>query len=147
MIVDDSVQAKGYSQKIELARYQWSGLEGRVIKGIGVVNLTYVSQDQETFQPLDYRLYNPDDDGKTKHQHFRDMLLNAKTRKDLKAKKSLFDSWYSSVENLKFIQRLGMIFYGAIKPKRLVSVSKDAGYCKPAELDWTPEALKPSLKP
>ena len=44
LIVDDSVQDKRYAQKIELTRYQWSGLEGRVIKGIGVVNLTHVSQ-------------------------------------------------------------------------------------------------------
>ena len=146
LIVDDSVQDKRYSQKIELARYQWSGLEGRVIKGIGVVNLTHVSQDKKEFHPIDYRLYNPDDDGKTKNQHFRDMILNAKTRKDLKAKKVLFDSWYSSVENLKFIHRLGMIFYGAIKPNRLVSISKDAGYCKPADLDWTQEALEKGIE-
>ena len=146
LIVDDSVQDKRYSQKIELARYQWSGLEGRVIKGIGVVNLTYVSQDKKEFHPIDYRLYNPDDDGKTKNQHFRDMILNAKTRKDLKAKKVLFDSWYSSVKNLKFIHRLGMIFYGAIKPNRLVSISKDAGYCKPADLDWTQEALEKGIE-
>lgn len=146
LIVDDSVQDKRYAQKIELARYQWSGLEGRVIKGIGVVNLTHVNQDKGTFHPIDYRLYNPDDDGRTKNQHFRDMILNAKTRKDLKAKKILFDSWYSSVENLKFIHRLGMIFYGAIKPNRLVSVSKDAGYCKPAELHWTEEALQKGIE-
>jgi hypothetical protein len=95
-IVDDSVQDKRYSQKIELARYQWSGLEGRVIKGIGVVNLIHVSQDKEVFHPIDYRLYNPDEDAKTKNQHFRDMLLKAKVDKGIKANKVLFDSWYSS---------------------------------------------------
>jgi len=141
LIVDDSVQDKRYSQKIELARYQWSGLEGRVIKGIGVVNLVHVNGDKGAFHLIDYRLYNPDDDGKTKNQHFRDMLLNAKTKKGLKVKKVLFDSWYSAVDNLKFIHRLGMMFYGAIKPNRLLSISKDAGYCKPGELDWTSQAL------
>ena len=39
-----------------------------------------------------------------------------------------------------------MIFYGAIKPNRLVSISKDAGYCKPADLDWTQEALEKGIE-
>jgi hypothetical protein len=146
LIVDDSVQDKRYSQKIELARYQWSGLEGRVIKGIGVVNLTHVNAAKDAFHPIDYRLYNPDDDAKTKNQHFRDMLLKAKVDKEIKANDILFDSWYSSVDNLKFIHRLGMIFYGAIKPNRLVSISKDAGYCKPSDLEWTEEALQRGIE-
>ena len=146
VIVDDSVQDKRYSEKIELARYQWSGLEGKVIKGIGVVNLTHVNASKDAFYPVDYRLYNPDDDSKTKNQHFRDMLLKAKVDKGIKANKVLFDSWYSSVDNLKFIHRLGMIFYGAIKPNRLVSISKEAGYCKPSDLQWTEEALRHGIE-
>jgi hypothetical protein len=146
LIVDDSVQDKRYSAKIELARYQWSGLEGRVIKGIGVVNLTHVNGSKDGFYPVDYRLYNPDDDSKTKNQHFRDMLLKAKVDKEIKANKVLFDSWYSSVDNLKFIHRLGMVFYGAIKPNRLVSISKEAGYCKPSDLGWTEEALQRGIE-
>jgi hypothetical protein len=51
------------------------------VRGIGVVNL--VHSDGEEFMPIDYRIYAPEVDGKTKNDHFRDMLTHAKTEKDL----------------------------------------------------------------
>jgi len=79
LIVDDSIQDKRYSRKIELVKNQYSGAEHGLVNGIGIVNL--VHSDGVNFNPIDYRLYAPLQDGKTKNEHFRDMLIAAKKRK------------------------------------------------------------------
>jgi hypothetical protein len=141
LIVDDSVQAKPYSQKIALVRRQYSGAEHGLVRGIGVINLVHSSAAGD-FYPIDYRLYDPDGDGKSKNQHFREMLLRAKHDKRLQARTVLFDSWYASVDNLKLIHRLELVFVTTLKSNRLVSLSKDEGYIHLQELAWTEERLQ-----
>ena len=80
LIVDDSVQDKRYSRKIELVKNQYSGAEHGLVNGIGIVNL--VHSDGSTFAPIDYRLYAPMQDGKTKNEHFRDMGKTQQTGKN-----------------------------------------------------------------
>src|SRR5438552_13890909 len=60
----------------ELVRRQWSGNAHAVIKGIGVVNCVYVNPETDQFWIIDYRLYDPDGDSKTKLDHMREMLTN-----------------------------------------------------------------------
>ena len=43
LVFDDTVLNKYSSQKIEIARYQYSGAEKRVIQGIGLVSCLYVN--------------------------------------------------------------------------------------------------------
>ena len=38
LIIDDSVQDKRYSRSIEMVKLQYSGAEGGLVRGIGVVN-------------------------------------------------------------------------------------------------------------
>jgi hypothetical protein len=140
LIIDDSVQDKSYSNKIEVTQYQWSGLEGKVIKGIGVVSLVHVENEAGEHNVIDYRIYNKNADGKTKNQHFRDMVLQAKER-GIKARKICFDAWYSSADNLKWVHRLGMVFIAAMKSNRQVSISKETGYVKITDLVWDEESL------
>lgn len=90
LLVDDSVQDKRYSQKIELVKRQYSGNEHGLVKGIGVVNL--VHSDGTDYYPIDYRVYAPEYDGKTKNDHFREMLLAALGDKRLLAQTILFNS-------------------------------------------------------
>ncbi len=44
--------------------------------GIGIVNL--IHSDGQKFYPIDFRLYAPDQDGKTKNNHLLEMLHGAK---------------------------------------------------------------------
>ncbi len=140
LIVDDSVQNKQYARKIDLVKKQYSGAEGGLVRGIGVVNL--VHSDGEDCYPIDYRIYAPEADGKTKNDHFRDMLLRAKSDKGIQAKTVLFDSWYASVDNLKLIARLGMYFITTLKDNRLVSLSKEDGYIHLQDIEWTEHRLQ-----
>ncbi len=56
-------------------RLMWSGKHHRTVKGIGLVTL--VCTDDTTVIPVDFRIYNIDEDDKTKNDHFRDMLDKA----------------------------------------------------------------------
>lgn len=139
LIVDDSVQAKKHARKMELVKRQYSGNEGGLVQGIGVVNLVHT--DGEDYYPIDFRIYAKEMDGKTKNDHFREMLLNAKQDKKVQAQTVLFDSWYGSWENLKLVNTLGMVFFTTLKSNRLVSLSKEEGYIHLDEIDWTPDRL------
>ena len=140
LIVDDSVQNKQYSHKIELVKKQYSGAAHGLVRGIGVVNL--VHSDGEDFYPIDYRIYAPEADGKTKNDHFRDMVLRAKSDKQIKARTLLFDTWYASVDNLKLIVRLELFFVTTLKHNRLVSLSKETGYVHLQDMEWSAARLK-----
>ena len=91
LIFDDTVSDKRFSQKIELVRRQYSGNEHGVIRGIGVVNCVYVNPQTGDFWVIDYRIYAPDEDGKSKLDHVEDMLLNVVYQKKLPFKKVLMD--------------------------------------------------------
>ena len=142
LIVDDSVQDKRYSKFIELVKKQYSGKERGLVRGIGIVNLVHSSGLDNDFYPIDYRIYNNEVDGKTKNEHFREMFIRAIASKDLACHTILFDSWYSSFENLKLIHRMDWTFFTTLKSNRLVSLSKEQGYIHLQDIEWTKEQLR-----
>ena len=142
MLVDDSVQDKRYSRFIELVKLQYSGAEHGLVRGIGVVNLVHSAGVEQDFYPIDYRVYAPDQDGKTKNDHFADMVINAVFAKKIKAKRILFDSWYASAANLKLVHRLGLVFFTTLKSNRMVSLSKEGGWIHLNDIEWTTERLQ-----
>jgi DDE superfamily endonuclease len=139
LILDDSVQNKQYSKSIELVKKQYSGAVGGLVRGIGVVNLVHT--DGQEHYPIDYRIYASEADGKTKNDHFKEMLINAVADKQIKAKTVLFDSWYAAWDNLKLINSLHLTFYTTLRINRLVSLSKEEGYIHLDEIEWTEERL------
>jgi hypothetical protein len=145
LIVDDSVHDKRYSYFIELVRAQYSGNEHRVVRGIGVVSLVHSGGKDQDFYPIDYRIYAPDVDGKTKNDHFHEMFVHAGDHKQIKARTILFDGWYASAENLKLIHRRHWTFFTTLKSNRLVSLRKEQGYIHLEEIEWTPERLAHGL--
>ena len=67
--------AQRYSRKIALVKRQYSGSEKGLVRGMGVVNR--VHKAGLDYYPIDYRIYASNAHGQTKHDHFREMLLNA----------------------------------------------------------------------
>lgn len=141
LILDDSVHDKPYAKQIDLVKKQYSGVHHGQVKGIGVLSLVHTTGEPHALTPVDYRIFHPATDGKTKHDHFREMLTRAVCDHRLQARIVLFDTWYASVENLKFIHRLGRSFVTTLKSNRKVSLSKETGYIHLDEIDWTPERL------
>lgn len=137
LIFDDSVLDKRHSFKIELVRRQYSGNEHGVVKGIGVVNCLYVNLDTGEYWVVDWRIYNPDADGKTKLDHLREMFDNAVGHKRLPFRAVLMDSWYAAKETMLHIDRAGKTFYCPLKSNRKVDDSSGKDPYKPvSELTW-----------
>ena len=141
LLVDDSVQNKQYWHSIETVKLQYSGNVHGLVKGIGLVNLVHTNGCFGDFYPVNYRVYHPDGDGKTKNAHFQEMFKQANENQAIKARNIAFDSWYASVENLKLVHRSGWTFYTNVKSNRKVSLTKEVGYQDLTEIEWTPEQL------
>ncbi len=120
LVFDDTVLDKKYSHKIELVRKQYSGNAHRVIKGIGVVNCVYINSQTNQFWVIDYRIYSPEYDGKTKLDHVEDILKNIVLNKQIPFKRVLMDSWYASQRIMALIDNWQKIYYCPLKKNRLV---------------------------
>lgn len=119
LIADETIINKSRSEKIELVRWQYSGNEHDVIKGIGLLNFYWVGPNNESL-PIDFRIYEPTEDGKTKNDHFREMLKLAHVRQ-LKPFAVVADSWYSSLDNVKYIRTLGWDWVMGLRKNRIVN--------------------------
>lgn len=142
--VDDTVIEKLYSDPkyAELVGYFWSGKFHRTIKGLNLITLFY-SDAHDNSVPINYRLYDKKE-GKTKNEYFREMVSEVSSW-GIKPKIVTGDSWYSGVENLKFLknQKLGFLF--GIEKNRTVS-NEPQKYCQVRCLDIPDEGLITHLK-
>ena len=133
LVLDDSTLEKPYSEFNALVYRHWSGKQHAVVSGINLITLLWT--DGERCVPIDYRVFDKDTDGKTKNDHFAEMLLAAHER-GLNPQLVCFDSWYGSIENLKLVRSLGWHFLTRLKSNRQVNVQKsglkavsNAGLC------------------
>ena len=118
LVFDDVVIDKSRSGKTELVNWQYAGSKHDTTKGIGVVNALW-QISREDYVPMDYRIWNPPEDGKTKNNHFRDMLTAVK-RRQLEPEMVVADSWYSSLDNLKAVRSHGWDWVMGLRSNRLV---------------------------
>ncbi len=133
---------KNYSFDIELVRRQYSGNAKKVITGIGVVTCVYVNPELDQFWLIDYRIYDPDNDGKTKLEHASDMLLNVVHHKQLLFKAVLMDTWYATKKIMMLIESLNKQYYCPLKDNRQVDDSVGAkSYQRVDSLDWDNQEL------
>ena len=138
VIFDDTVADKNHSFKIELVRRQYSGNAHGLIKGIGVVTCVYVNPTLDQFWIIDYRIYDPDGDGKTKLDHVHDMLTNCVYQKQLQFRTVLMDTWYATKDAMLYIEQLGKVYCCPLKDNRQVDdLVGAAPYRRVDSLDWT----------
>jgi hypothetical protein len=141
LVFDDTVLDHSFGPHIEMVRRQWSGNQKSVIRGIGLVSCVYVNPVTEQFWVIDYRIFDPDTDGKSKLDHVQQMLTVAEHRK-LPFGTVLMDAWYAAKEVMLQIARAGKLFYCPLKANRLVD---DTGgeelYRRIERLDWSETEL------
>lgn len=118
--VDDSVLDKPYSDpnKAAFIDYYWSGKHHATVKGINIISLFYTDIHGISV-PINYRIYNKSI-SKTKNDYFRDMLIEVMLWGVMPAWVT-GDSWYSSLENLKFIRSKKLNFMFGVESNRIVS--------------------------
>ena len=136
------VLEKTHSTKIQGVRRQYSGNQHGIIKGIGVVNCVYFDPVANQFWVIDFRIFDPGRDGKTKLDHVRNMLVSA-TYRGLLFGYVLMDSCgsppgYATAELMKFIISKHKIFYCPLKANRKVDDSQaQQPYRAVSSLDWS----------
>ena len=118
--VDDTVLDKPHSQegKTDLVGYFWSGLHGKAVKGVNLVTLFY-GEIGGMRVPVNFRVVDKAED-KTKNDLFREMVEEV-LGWGLAPVMVTADSWYSGVENLRFLKEQGLGFMVALEKNRLVS--------------------------
>jgi hypothetical protein len=104
-----------------LVTRHWSGKHGRVVQGINLVSLVWT--DGDACLPCDFRIYNKSQDGLSKNDHFRQMVQTAHDH-GLEPELVAFDSWYSGLDNLKYVRDLGWWWLTQLKANRLVSIDR-----------------------
>ncbi|MBA3441802.1 MAG: transposase [Pyrinomonadaceae bacterium] len=138
LLFDDTVLDKSYSFEIDGVRRQYSGNAHGVGTGIGIVNLVYYNAACDQFWIIDYRLFDPQRDGKTKLDHLNDMLDVVYAR-GIRFRTVLMDTWYATTHTRTRLIKEEKIFYCPLKKNRLVDESKGArAYQSIDSLAWTP---------
>ena len=151
LLFDDTVLDKSSGPCIETTRRQWSGNAHAVVRGIGLVSCVYVNPEAGLFWVLDYRLFDPDTDGKSKLDHVKEMLQSVRHRQ-IPFTTVLMDSWYATRELMLLIENWDQqpdgtgtkkLFYCPLKSNRKVDDSGgERPYQAVSALEWSPDDLQ-----
>jgi len=123
LVIDDSTLDKPYARAMDLVTRHWSGKHHRVVMGINLISMLWT--DGDAHWPCDFRIYDRPNDSLTKNDHFQHMLKKAAER-GFQPELVAFDSWYSSLENLKQVRNLKWQWLTQLKSNRMVDPN-DAG--------------------
>ena len=95
-----------------------SGNAHGLIKGIGVVTGVYVKPQVDEFGLLDYRIDDPEGDGKSKLDQVSEMLVHPVDQKQLPFQAVLMDTWYATKDLMLLIESLDKKYSCPLKDKR-----------------------------
>jgi hypothetical protein len=141
ILFDDTVIDKNYSHKIGMVR-RYSGNTHGIIRGLGVATCVYVNPAADRFRITDYRIFDPDGDGKTESDHVQDMLGSCIYRQ-LQFCTVLTDTWYATKSLMLYIENLKKLYCCPIKANRLIDDSdKTRPYRHADSLLWSIDELK-----
>jgi hypothetical protein len=83
----------------------------------------YYNPELDRYWVIDYRIFDPERDGKSKLDHVNDMLSLAEKR-SLLYRTALMDSWYATTQMMTRLDQAGKLFYCPLKHNRLVDETK-----------------------
>ncbi|MFN8576763.1 MAG: transposase [Candidatus Sericytochromatia bacterium] len=123
MSIDDTVLDKPYTNinSNNLISIFYSGKHHKTVKGINLITL-YCTDTKGVSLPVNFRMYRKEDK-KTKNEYFREMVLEV-LNWGLRPELVTGDSWYASIENLKFLRKHELSFLFGIEKDRIISTQK-----------------------
>src|SRR4051794_14399399 len=134
LIIDDSVEAKPYTDCNELIGWYFDHTPGRTIKGVNFISAIYHSWEMSLSvgvafinKDILYKDKQRKEKRKStisKQEHFRALMQHGTDR--LRFKYVLSDSWFACADNMKFIVNdCERDFVMALKENRKVALSKE----------------------
>lgn len=142
LVVDDSTLDKPYGPHIQMVTRHWSGKHRQVVSGINLITLLWTDGDRA--MPVDWRVFDKEQDGLTKNDHLRQMLHTARER-GFKPECVLWDSWYSSLDNLKLLRQWQWPFFVGLKSNRQVNPDGE-GNRAIAQVKYSEQRMRTHLK-
>ena len=102
----------------------------------------YVNLETDQFGLINYRLFAPDVDGKTKLEHLADMLAQLAPH-GIAYRTMLLNNWYATTALFKLLLAADKIFYCPLKSNSLVDGSDDQQPYQPVTyLSWSNEEVE-----
>jgi hypothetical protein len=162
LIIDDTLEEKPYTTENEIVAWHFDHCTSKMVKGINIVNFLYCSDkyaEQEINLPCAYEIvqktatYIDEKTGKekrrspiTKNEMMQERLRILVQHNRLNFKYLLWDTWYSSQDNLDFVHyELKKLFVVALKSNRRVALSesekRQGKFTKIEELDLQPNQV------
>ena len=135
--LDDSVADKPYSdpESNPLVAKHWSGKHHKPVLGVCLVTLLYTDTRGMSL-PVNFKIFNPHDVF-SKHDLLQQMVREV-FQWGLRPRWFSADSWYSSIENLKFLRNQEVGFLVGLKSNRTVS-TQPGRYEQVGEIGDIPE--------
>jgi hypothetical protein len=136
LVVDDTLLNKPYTKESDTVCYHFDHTVGRSVKGINLLNFLYTDKSGVSI-PVAYEIITKSEKVKnkksgkicrkakvTKNEIFREKLEIITSENQLKYKYILADKWFSSNENMEFIENtLKKKFVIPLKRNRLVALN------------------------
>lgn len=140
--IDDTFSEKPHTTENEIVCFHWDHSKNRTIKGINVLNFVYCSEvsngEESVTLPIAYEIIKKTEkyyDTKSKkikrrspiskNELARERLRVLTELNKVKYRYIVWDSWFSSKDNLNFIHyNLKKFFVGALKSNRKVALSE-----------------------
>ena len=139
LIFDDTIIEKRYMDENDIVCWHWDHKDNRNVKGINLLTAFYTVVNEETALriPIGYEIIAKTEkyfdekeqkekrrSPKTKNELMQEMI-NVQIRNRVKFRYILADSWFSSNENMKFINKKKKVFIFELKENRLVADSEE----------------------
>lgn len=125
LIIDDTVIAKPFAQKLAILSRHWSSSDRRYLTGINCVLVIWT--DGDTRVPVAARIYEKSS-GMSKIDLAIEMLKEVKRRYKPHVDYVLFDSWYAATKLLKHVRQLGYHWVTRLKGNRLLNGTRAEEY-------------------
>ena len=134
LIIDDSLEEKPYTDENDIVCWHYDHSKQMSVKGINFLSCLYQTNDLAvpiSFDPVrKTEKYLDPKDGKQKRRSLISKNQSARSQIEYAVKNQvkfrfvLFDVWFSSVENMKFILAHGKHFICPLKSNRKVALSR-----------------------
>jgi len=136
LIFDDTIIEKPYMDENEIICWYFDSKEGKAVKGINLLSAFYSCEKagQIVRLPIGYRIiakteeYKDEKSGETKRKspitknEMMQEMINRQIQNRVLFKYILADSWYSSAENMKFIEKRKKKFIFELKNNRMIAL-------------------------